>query len=124
MRLIWVISIAFCLLFSCKRNQNQDPLAESIEYEFDVQELPIRIAVNDEAMAILEEWPEYVTFDYSFDAMYNTSNNEDLILVIENLIEKQKLWEASTYPEKFDIPQIKKSAKGIKNLFVESKSRP
>ena len=122
MRLIWIISIAFCLLYSCKRNQNQDPLTENTEFEFDVQELPIRVAVNTESMAILEEWPEYVTFDYSFDAIYNTSNNEDLILVIENLIEKQKLWEESTYPEKFDIPQIKSRQRVLKTYLLKVKA--
>ena len=72
-------------------------------------------------MLILKDWSEFDAVETSFDALYNVENREDLKLVIEDLIEKQKLLEASEYPEIFDKPQIKSRQKVFKTYFLRVK---
>ncbi len=78
-------------------------------------------AVNAKAALILSDWSEYNALDTSFDALYTVENREDLILIVEDLIEKQKLLEASKYPEMFDKPRIKSRLKVFKTFFLKIK---
>lgn len=83
--------------------------------------LPKKSAINTKASAILKDWGEYNIFETSFDRVYASENREDLILVIEDLIEKQKLLEQSTYPIEFDIPQLKGRQKVLKTYILKTK---
>ena len=119
MRKLWVVSLIILLFVSCKRDQNADLNEAGTELEFKNEDLPKRVRINPRASSIIQEWPEYNAFDTSFDAIYNATNDEDLILAIEDLIEKQKLWEDSTYPESFDKPQIKSRQKVLKTYILK-----
>ncbi len=122
MRNLWVLLLGILLLFSCSRNQNKDLLTDDAEEEFRAEELPERVRTNAKANEILKDWEEFNAFDTSFDALYNASNSEDLILVTDDLIEKQKLWENSEYPEDFDIAQIKSRQMVMKTYILKLKS--
>ncbi|MGI9546137.1 MAG: hypothetical protein ACR2MM_02780 [Flavobacteriaceae bacterium] len=122
MRKLWLISLVFLLFFSCKQNQNADLLAEDTELEFDAETLPQRFRVNNKSANVLQSWVEYNAFDAAFDAIYTAANNEDLILIIEDLIEKQQLWEKSTYPDSFDKAQIKSRQKVLKTYLLKVRS--
>ena len=122
MRKLWVLVVIVLLLFSCKRDQKSDLLAEDAEMEFSTDSLPKRVAVNAKSGEILKDWAEYNSFDNRFNAIYNASNNEDLILVIEDLIEIQKRWEESTYPEAFDRAQIRSRQQVVKTYLLKVKS--
>lgn len=110
------------LIFSCRQNQGTDLANSDVTIEFNGSELPQRVRINAKAMEILNEWPEYLDFDDRFNALYNASNNEDLRLITEDLVEKQKLWEASAYPETFDIAQIKSRQKVLKTYLLQLNS--
>ena len=73
-------------------------------------------------MAILETWPEFNELDVAFDALYSVENNEELILLIDQLIEKQNALTSSTYPEAFDIPQVKSRQKVLKTYILKVKA--
>lgn len=111
-----------CLIISCRQNQESDLANGDVEFEFNGGELPQRVGINPGAMEILNEWTEFLEFDDRFSALYNASNNEDLRLITEDLVEKQKLWEASAYPEKFDIAQIKSRQKVLKTYLLKLNS--
>ena len=53
--------------------------------------------------------------------LYTSEYAEDLILVTEDMIEKQKELEASSYPLEFDIPQIKGRQKVLKTYILKIK---
>ncbi len=122
MRKIWVCTAILMLLICCKERPAGDLAVSDQEVEFKAEELPKRIAVNSKSAAIINGWVEYKAFDNSFNAVYNASNNEDLILAVEDLIEKQKLWEESTYPAEFDKAQIKSRQKVLKTYLLKLKS--
>ena len=119
MRKLWVASLIILLIVSCRQDKNADLNVAGTELEFKNEDLPKRVRINPRASIIIQEWPEYNAFDTSFDAIYNATNNEDLILAIEDLIEKQKLWEDSAYPESFDKPQIKSRQKVLKTYILK-----
>ena len=122
MRNLWVFAIVCILIFSCKRSQNVELQDGNEEMEFVAEDLPKRVAVNSKSAEILQGWPEYAAFDNRFTEIYNASNNEDLILLIEDLIQKQKQWEESTYPEAFDVAQIRSRQKVVKTYLLKIKS--
>ena len=122
MRYLWSFGILFCVLISCKRDQKSEEIVSDIGMEFNAEDLPKRVRMNAKSSAITKDWPEFVAFDTSFDAIYTAANNEDLILVIDDLLEKQKEWEKSTYPESFDKAQIKSRQNVLKTYILKAKS--
>ena len=119
---LWVFALICILIFSCKRIQNAELPEENAEMEFVAEDLPKRVTVNAKSNEILQNWPEFTAFDNRFNAIYNVGNNEDLILLIEDLIQKQKQWEESTYPEAFDVAQIKSRQQVVKTYLLKIKS--
>ena len=122
MRKISVFILLSLLIFSCKQKQDTGLLDDNTAIEFKSDELPVRKKVNAKSGAILRGWVEYNAFESSFDAIYNASNREDLILTIDDLIEKHKKWYSSTYPEPFDKAQIKSRQKVLRTYLLKLKS--
>lgn len=118
---IFVVTILVLMSFSCKEKSQAIIENEDTEYMLHTDEWPSKFKVNSEVNDILMEWPEYSTVDASFDALYNVDNKDDLALTIENIIEEQKLLEASEYPTEFDKPQIKSRQKVFKTYVLKVK---
>lgn len=118
-----MLFFAFLILvfISCK-DQKQIPVEDgSSEYELSTEKWPKKLPVNSNAQAILNDWKEFKAFETTFDALYNVENKDDLALAIDDLIEKQKDLVASTYPDKFDIPQIRSRQKIFKTYMLKIK---
>mgnify|MGYP001821360335 CR=1 FL=1 len=95
------------LVFSCGNKQSSEQTIETDELEFDVQNLPKKSPLNSGATAVVETWAEFKDMDMSFDGLYTVENNEELILLIDEFMEKQNALAVSNYPEIFDKPQVK-----------------
>ena len=89
---------------------------------FDVKKLPSKVAANKAALAILREWSEYNAFETSFVALYNVKDEEGLSVVLDNLIENEKLLKASKYPKIFDDPRIKSRQIVFKTYMLKTKA--
>ena len=113
--------IAFIFMGSCKQQGTKEAVEEKAEEFFSVDSLPKPNQINEEALAILKEWQEFNSMETTFESLYRVANREDLELVIEDLVEKQKTLEASTYPETFDKPQIKSRQKVFKTYILKTK---
>jgi|TARA_R110002126_G_scaffold3807_7_gene21300 hypothetical protein len=113
--------IVFILLGSCKQQASTEAVIEKAEEFFSVDSLPKPNEINDQALTILKEWQEFNGLETTFESLYRVANREDLELVIEDLIEKQKTLEASTYPATFDKPQIKSRQKVFKTYILKTK---
>lgn len=117
-----LVFAALVLLFcSCKDDRPQIAVSEAPVLEISAEKWPKKLALNAEATAVVQDWPEFKAMDASFDALYTVKNREDLILVVEDLIEKQKLMEVAPYPEPFDKPQVKGRQKVFKTFFLKIK---
>lgn len=112
---------ACVLLFVRCREDKVKVISEDLTYEISTEKWPKKSHLNARAQLVLKDWSEFSDVDTSFDALYTVVNREDLSLVIEGLIENQKLIEASDYPEIFDKPQIKSRQKVFKTYFLKTK---
>lgn len=119
---LFILGIAIVLFVSCNQGKPNGSGDEGSETDFNVEKLPQKFRVNAKAKEILTAWPEYNALETSFDALYEVENKEDLKLVIEDLIEKQKLLSASEYPETFDKPQIKSRQKVFRTYVLKVKA--
>ncbi len=122
MRYLYLLGVFISLLTSCNQQSKSDEITESTDVEFRAEELPKRVKINAKSSAIVNEWAEYTAFDNSFNALYSATNNEDLILVIDDLLDKQKTWEKSVYPEEFDRAQIRSRQNVMKTYLLKVKS--
>ncbi|MDC6361793.1 MULTISPECIES: hypothetical protein [Flavobacteriaceae] len=123
MRKLIVTLMAFAALWSCKNAENASEETEAVELVFNYQKLPSKLALNPEASAIVETWEEFKALSGSIDVLYKATNNEDLSLAIDDLIEKEKLLEKGTYPELFDSFQVKSRQQVLKTYLYKVKSK-
>lgn len=121
MQRISALCLCLMLFISCRQEEKGTALDDSSIFEISTADWPQKYTINPEAQTILNDWKEYNLLDTSFDALYTVENREDLSLVIEDLIEKQKELEKSTYPEEFDKPQIKSRQKMVKTFILKVK---
>ncbi len=120
MRKILFCGLVFITLFSCKQDK-AEVSEDSSEYDVSTENWPEKLVVNSNGMIILDAWPEYVDLDTTFDGLYTVENTEDLSLIVEDLIEKQKLLAESGYPESFDKPQIKSRQRVFQTFILKTK---
>jgi hypothetical protein len=111
----------FLAVVSCKTEPKAIASSDISSFEIETADWPKKAAINPKARALVEKWTEFNSLETSFDALYTVVNREDLSLVIEDLIEKQKVLEASTYPIDFDKPQIKGRQKMFKTFMLKVK---
>ena len=113
--------MAVFITASCgERGQQQ--VSGTTVIQVDVNQLPKRIAINARAATILKDWTAFQELETSIDALYRVENNEDLILAVEEIINRQNELEASEYPEPFDIPQVKSRQKVFKTFLLKLKA--
>lgn len=121
MQKVFVFLVVLAVLLSCKKDKKRSALNEIAETEFNIEKWPKKTVVNAKAMQILNEWPEYTAFETSFERIYGVENTEDLALILEDLIEKQKLVAEAPYPEPFDKPHIKSRQVALKTYILKTK---
>ncbi|PWL39598.1 hypothetical protein DKG77_01830 [Flagellimonas aquimarina] len=106
----------------CKKNGDSPLDIGNDELVFNYQKMPKKLTINPKATVIVEEWVEFKNLSSSFDVLYKARNNEDLILAIDDLIEKEKLLEKGKYPEVFDKFQIKSRQRVLKTYMLKVKA--
>ncbi|MBC6997295.1 hypothetical protein [Cytophaga sp. FL35] len=111
MRRLFFIPLSILIVLACKNRTEVVENTGEETYELNAEKWPNKQVVNSLAMDVLKDWDEFQSFETSFEALYRVENKDDLGLTIDDLIEKQKELAASTYPEVFDIPQIKSRQK-------------
>ena len=113
--------IIFLVSISCKEKKDEVVANDTAGYVITTENWPEKLAIKANAQTILIDWIEYNEIEKSFDALYTVENREDLSLTIDNLIERQKALAESTYPEKFDNPQVKSRQKVFKTYMLKVK---
>ncbi|MGB5554883.1 MAG: hypothetical protein WBM83_09520 [Flavobacteriaceae bacterium] len=119
-KILFYILLVLAFL-SCNQTKENGVVEDALVVTISTEKWPKKANVEPGAQFVLKEWAEYNALDTSFDLLYTVENREDLILVIEDLIEKQKALEGSVYPELFDTPQIKSRQKVFKTFFLKVK---
>ncbi len=116
-----ILGVLALFLFSCSQDKKEEAKNET-SVVFHAEKLPKLLNISQNAMDVLKDWPEYNALETSFKALYNVKDNEGLSVVIEDLVEKQKLLEASKFPETFDTPQVQSRLKVFKTYILKVKA--
>lgn len=122
MRKLFLLSIFCLLVFGCKKEKNTADGMTGDETEFNAQKLPQKTSINPQALEAVEGWKEFQDFNESIDVLYRATNNEDLILAIDDLIEKEKSLRDGNYPEIFNVLQIKSRQQVVQTYLYKVKS--
>lgn len=122
MRKLLGVLVVFCILLGCKKKEETAQETETVNLEFQIQKMPSKLPINPEATAIVRNWKEFSTFNVSIDVLYKATNNEDLSLAIDDLIEKEKKMAEGKYPELFDTFQVKSRQQVMKTYLYKVKA--
>ncbi len=115
----FVLIVSF---FSRKKEGKPDTVVNSTTQFVSFQNTPKTVTINAEASKILSSWPEFQALQNSFEVMYRAENNEDLVLAIDDILEKEKALRESIYPEVFDKEQIKSRQKVVRTFLLKIKA--
>ncbi|GGD48059.1 hypothetical protein GCM10011361_13550 [Muriicola marianensis] len=89
---------------------------------FSMDSLPGRVSLNPKAVEITRDWTTFNDLDAGFNSLSIIENYEDLVLVLEDLVERQKKVEEGEYPEAFDLPQVKSRQKVVKTFLLKTRA--
>ncbi len=117
----FIINVVLLLLISCQGEKNTTVSADDTAFEISIEKWPKKSNLSAKTQESLKDWPEFNALETSFDAIYAIKNREDLKLVLEDLIEKQKLLQDSDYPEAFNKAQIKSRQKVFHTFILKTK---
>nr|WP_321414944.1 hypothetical protein [uncultured Allomuricauda sp.] len=116
------ILVLMLLLNACKKVEEAPVELNTEELEFNYQKMPEKTEINPEASAIVANWQQFKDLNASIDVLYKATNNEDLALAIDDLIEKEKELEAGQYPELFDSFQVKSRQMVMRTFLYKAKT--
>ncbi len=118
------MSIFFLLLLSvaCQESAGVNVDKKKEQQYLQVEEIPQRVVLNAKASEILKDWIEFNALNTGFDALFTVENEEDLALVLDDLVEKQKSLEDSEYPLTFDLPQVRSRQKVMKTFILKTRA--
>ncbi|MBW8243002.1 hypothetical protein K1F50_09340 [Muricauda oceani] len=116
------ILVLIVLLGACKKAKEAPVEVNTEALEFNYQKMPEKFDINAEAAAIVADWPQFKDLNSSIDVLYKATNNEDLALAIDDLIEKEKKLAEAKYPELFDTYQIKSRQMVMRTFLYKVKA--
>lgn len=116
--------IAFCfLLFSgCRDTAETDAVAVAEEESLKGEEFPEKAVLRPEVREVVNTWPEFQELENSMESLYRVENREELQLLIDELIEKEKALAESDYPDLFNKPQVFSRQKVFKTHLLRVKA--
>ena len=122
MQIKWLVYCCVFFIIGCGKKKDVEKAIQKQLVSFDAQLLPKREVPNSEATILLKDWAAYHDLNTTLDAFYDAENEEDLKLVIDDLIDQQKLLEKSSYPKTFNVPQIKSRQRVLKTYMLKVKA--
>jgi len=122
MRKLLVLVVITSYLLGCKKTDTVATTTQNDDLEFNYQKMPDKAAINPDAAALVENWGEFNALNASIDVLYKATNNEDLALAVDDLIEKEKKLETGKYPELFDSFQVKSRQRVLRTYLYKVKA--
>ena len=122
MQKLLIIIFFFGIALGCKKEGKQDLTDENTKVFFTFQDMPKSQEIDNEAKEILKNWKEFQELKSSFEVLYRASNNEDLALAIDDLLEKEKTLREGDYPEVFDRPQVKSRQQVLRTYLLKAQA--
>jgi hypothetical protein len=111
------------VVWSCQEGKQQPEEADTGSQNLDSLALPGKGALNPAARQLVVEWPEFLSLETSLDGFQRIENIEDLRLLVEEILEKEKLLSESEYPERLDKPQVQSRQKVFRTRLLKVKAQ-
>lgn len=105
----FIILLTFLFLgVGCGNNTNEEAVQETKSTVlFTFQGTPTIIILGASAKDMSRQWTAFKSLETSFDIMFQSATNEDLLLAVKDLLQKTKDLEVSKFPNEFDNQKIK-----------------
>ncbi|BFP40755.1 hypothetical protein FGF1_16000 [Flavobacteriaceae bacterium GF1] len=114
---LWV-----CITFFACRNQKEGEVAtDDAPESFSFQNLPQDATLDEAAATLVADWQEFKAIETSYAILKRATNTEDLMLAIDDLIEREKTLAEGSYPEPFDKLQIKSRQQVFRTFLYKVK---
>lgn len=107
MRKLFGLLIALILLGGCKKSAGPATVQTNDTLQLEYQRMPEKLPLSPDSGPKVEAWEEFMALGKSMDVLYRATNNEDLALAVDDLIEKEKELAIGEYPEAFDTQSVK-----------------
>lgn len=117
---VFILFMFGCM--SCGEKKVEEVKEDNSMALVDLKKLPKKVTPTEDAILILKDWTEYNALNSAISAIYTVETKEDLVVFVEDVIEKQKLLEKSVYPIAFNRPDIKSRQKVFKTYVLKIKS--
>ena len=123
MRRILVLMMGIALFFGCGDGepQTEDQTLDQGRL-FTFQGTPNVINLKANAITLIKNWKEFSELERGFDVMFQATANEDLVLAIDDLLEREKVLGESEYPEEFNTMKIRSRQKVLRTFMLKVKA--
>lgn len=122
MRYLCITMVVLFLLVNCKDRADTEQAVATDNTSLKTGELPEIMNVNPRARELLNAWPEFLDLENSMPSVYRVANREELRLLLDEIIEKEKAVADSVYPTGFDKPQVYSRQKVFKTYLLKAKA--
>lgn len=123
MRRILVLMTGITLFFGCG---DGEPQTKDQTFDqgrlFTFQGTPSIVKLKSNAIILTNDWKEFSELELGFDVMYQATANEDLVLAIDDLLEREKMLGDSEYPEEFNTMKIRSRQKVLRTFMLKVKA--
>ena len=111
---------SICLMIMACSPKQKEEVATVVEpMGFSIQDYGKLVEVTPEVAEELSTWAEYNAYMESFAVLERATNSEDVKLAVDDLIEKEKEWALSDYPEAFDRVQLKSRQRVLRTFLFK-----
>lgn len=114
---LWVCII----FFACKNKKEGEFATDDAPESFSFQNLPQDVILDEAAATLVADWQEFKAMETSYAILKRATNTEDLMLAIDDLIEREKTLAEASYPEPFDKLQIKSRQQVFRTFLYKVK---
>ncbi|MBU2997743.1 hypothetical protein KO500_14935 [Cellulophaga baltica] len=121
MKKLLVLFLCITGLLSCKEGKTTEEKVEEASVLLDLKKIPKKVEPSAAAIEAFTDWPEFNALQRSFEGIYDCETDDDLTIIVEDLIEKEKLLIESDYPEIFDREDIKSRQKVFRTYVLKIK---
>lgn len=122
MQKLLVPLLVLSLTTGCKKTVEVSTDLPTDTLEFQYQKMPEKVQFDPETATLVEDWEEFMAFGNEMEVLYKATNNEDLILAVDELIKKEKVLETGTYPEIFNDFRVKSRQLVVRTYLYKLKA--
>ena len=123
MRKILPLFLVFVLMLAACKKKSDEPIADteiSVAADSVKLTLPAILEIKGDANKHLDTWTQYKDFDAEVTRFYEKDTETEP--VVDELLRLEQELRKSTFPDKFDVPQIKSRLLVLKTYLGKAKA--